>query len=209
MHGPPRSCSTRSGRNAAPARDINLSGRHLLSIIEDILDLSKIEAGYIELHEQAINIARAVANCVSILQSRAEKAGVLIITNVPDELPRLRGEARKVKQILLNLMSNAVKFTPSGGRVILDVFQNGDDDLLFRVRDNGIGIAAEDIPTALAPFGQVENTLSRKYHGTGLGLPLSKAFAELHGGRLDLVSEIGKGTTVTITFPADRLLAVA
>ena len=190
------------------ARDINLSGRHLLSIIEDILDLSKIEAGRIELHEEAIDIARAVANCVSILRTRAEAAGVLIITNVPDELPRLRGESRKVKQILLNLMSNAVKFTPSGGRIILDVYQKSGGELLFRVRDDGIGIAAADIPTALEPFGQVENALSRKHHGTGLGLPLSKAFAELHGGQFELASELGKGTTVTIVFPPDRLIAV-
>jgi signal transduction histidine kinase len=189
------------------ARDINLSGRHLLSIIEDILDLSKIEAGRIDLHEEAIDVARAVANCVSILRTRAEAAGVLIITNVPDELPRLRGETRKIKQILLNLMSNAVKFTPSGGRVILDVYQKTAGDLIFRVRDDGIGIAEADIPTALAPFGQVENTLSRKHHGTGLGLPLSKAFAELHGGLLDLSSELGKGTTVTISFPSERLIA--
>ena len=189
------------------ARDINLSGRHLLSIIEDILDLSKIEAGRTDLHEEAIDIARAVANCVSILRPRAEAAGVLIITNVPDELPRLRGETRKIKQILLNLMSNAVKFTPSGGRIILDVYQRSQGELIFRVRDDGIGIAAADIPTALAPFGQVENTLSRKHHGTGLGLPLSRAFVELHDGTLELASELGKGTTVTIVLPKARLIA--
>jgi signal transduction histidine kinase len=189
------------------ARDINLSGRHLLSIIEDILDLSKIEAGRTDLQEETIDIGRAVANCVRILRARAEAAGVLLISNVQDELPPLRGELRKIKQILLNLMSNAIKFTPSGGRVILDVHQRGDGKLVFRVRDDGIGIAEADIPTALAPFGQVENTISRKHHGTGLGLPLSKAFAELHGGTLELASELGKGTTVTIALPGERLVA--
>ena len=189
------------------ARDINLSGRHLLSIIEDILDLSKIEAGRTDLQEEAIDIARAVGNCVNILRPRAEAAGVLIIANVPDELPRLRGETRKIKQILLNLMSNAVKFTPSGGRVILDVYQRSSGELILRVRDDGIGMAPEDIPTALAPFGQLENALSRKHHGTGLGLPLSKAFAELHGGTLDIASEAGKGTSVTVTLPPARLIA--
>ncbi|HEU0069792.1 MAG TPA: PAS-domain containing protein [Alphaproteobacteria bacterium] len=188
------------------ARDINLSGRHLLSIIEDILDLSKIEAGRTDLQEEAIDVARAIGNCVSILRPRAESAGVLIIVNVPDELPRLRGESRKIKQIMLNLMSNAVKFTPSGGRVILDVYQRSDGDLVLRVRDDGIGIAEDDIPVALAPFGQLENALSRKHHGTGLGLPLSRAFAELHGGTLSLASEMGKGTTVTIVLPKERLV---
>ena len=189
------------------ARDINLSGRHLLSIIDDILDLSKIEAGRIELYEESIDIPRSVANCIRILRTRAEEAGVLLITNVPDELPHLRGETRKIKQILLNLMSNAVKFTAPGGRVILDVYQQSCGELVFRVRDDGIGIAEDDILTALTPFGQIENTLSRKHHGTGLGLPLSKAFAELHDGRLDLESALGKGTTVTITFPPERLIA--
>jgi len=189
------------------ARDINLSGRHLLSIIEDILDLSKIEAGRTDLHEEAIDIAGAVANCVRILRPRAEAASVLVIVNVPDELPRLRGEARKIKQILLNLLTNAIKFTPSGGRVILDVYQNRDGELIVRVRDDGIGIAADDIATALAPFGQIENALSRKHSGTGLGLPLSKAFAELHDGRFDLASAPGKGTTVTIVLPPSRLIA--
>lgn len=189
------------------ARDINLSGRHLLSIIEDILDLSKIEAGRTELHEESIDIANAVANCIRILRTRAEAAGVLLITNVQDELPPLRGESRKIKQILLNLMSNAIKFTPAGGRIILDVHQRREGALVLRVRDDGIGIAAADIPKALAPFGQIENALSRTHHGTGLGLPLSKAFAELHGGTLELDSEPGKGTTVTILLPGERLAA--
>jgi signal transduction histidine kinase len=188
------------------ARDINLSGRHLLSIIEDILDLSKIEAGRIDLHEEPIEIPRAVTNCLSILRARAEAAGVLIVSNVPDDLPHLRGETRKIKQILLNLMSNAIKFTPSGGRIALDVYHHDGGELVFRVSDDGIGIAAADIPTALEPFGQIENSLSRKHHGTGLGLPLSRAFAELHGGRLELVSDFGKGTTVTVAFPPDRLI---
>ena len=186
------------------AKDINASGTHLLEIINNMLDLSKIEANKFELQEQTVNVPHAVLSCVTLVQGRAEKQGVKIQTVIADKAPYLYCDERGLKQILLNLMTNAVKFTPEGGTLTIETWSNETDGYVFRFRDTGIGIAAEDIPMVLTPFGQVESAISRIQQGTGLGLPLTKSIVELHGGSFELQSEVGVGTTVTVSFPAQR-----
>jgi signal transduction histidine kinase len=129
--------------------------------------------------------------------------------DLPEHPPALRADNRKLKQILVNLLSNAIKFTPAGGRVTLKATVNKDGSYEFRVSDTGIGISADDIPKALSKFGQVDGALNRQYEGTGLGLPLTKALVEIHGGNLDLESEVGVGTSATACFPAERVVAPA
>ena len=189
------------------ARDIHASGIHLLSIISDILDLSKIEAGRRELAESMVDLYDAAESSLRLVRGRAENGGVKLVNDVARTLPRLAADERAVKQILLNLLSNAVKFTPENGRVSIAAELRGDGTLAMSVLDTGIGIAPENIPRALAPFSQVDSSLSRRYEGTGLGLPLVKSLIELHGGRLELASEVGKGTAATIVFPARRVSA--
>jgi len=136
----------------------------------------------------------------------AEQGGIKLEPELPDQLPALRADERKLKQILVNLLSNAVKFTDTGGEVTLRAWCRTDSGYVFQITDTGIGIAPEDIPKALLRFGQVGGALNRHYEGTGLGLPLTKALVELHGGTLDLQSEVGVGTTVTVRFPAERIV---
>jgi PAS domain S-box-containing protein len=188
------------------ASDINESGEHLLELINDILDLSKIEAGKLELQEAETSIDRIVDSCLIFVQERAKASNLSLARDVPDNLPTLFGDERKIKQILLNLLSNAVKFTPPGGDVTVRVTVD-DESVYFAVIDSGIGIAPEDIPKALAVFGQVDSRHNRKYEGTGLGLPLSEALARLHGGSLSLNSDPAKGTTVIFALPVERLVA--
>jgi signal transduction histidine kinase len=189
------------------ARDINASGKHLLDIINDILDLSKAEAGHIVLAEEAVDLVGVMTDAMRFVQPRADEAGVTLAFLPAAELPLLHADPRKLKQILLNLLSNAVKFTPKDGRVELVATRDGEGRLVAIVRDTGIGIAPEDIPIAFEPFRQVDNQLSRKYHGTGLGLPLTAAMVRLHGAELKLESALGVGTSVTVVFPAERLIA--
>ena len=189
--------------------DINESGTHLLELINDILDLSKIEAGELELHEQGVDVSRVVRSCLTLVEDRAEAGEIEVKCDSASNLPGLYADERKLKQILINLLSNAIKFTPTGGKVTITSWFNLDDGYVFEISDTGIGIAPEDIPKALTPFRQVDNDMSRKYDGTGLGLPLTAALTELHGGSLDLQSEVGVGTTVTVRFPAERILAQA
>jgi len=189
------------------AKDINDSGRHLLELIQDILDLARIEAGKLELDEEDIDVARAIRSCMVLVKERASNGGVKLRTDLPDGLPALHADKRKLKQILVNLLSNAVKFTPAGGEVTLKIWSRPDSGYVFQVIDTGIGIALADIPAALSPFGQVDSALSRKFAGTGLGLPLTKSLVEMHGGSLDLQSEEGAGTTVTVRFPKERIVA--
>lgn len=187
------------------AADINDSGQHLLGLINDILDLSKIESGKTELHEDDIEIAPLLRSALNMVHERAISGGVTLETDIPDGLPALHADERKLKQILVNLLSNAVKFTRAGGVVTLRTWCTANSGYLFQVQDTGIGMAQAEISKALAPFGQVDSALNRQYEGTGLGLPLSKALTELHGGTLDLQSEPGVGTTVTLRLPAARL----
>ncbi len=189
------------------AGDIHESGQHLLDLINDILDLSKTESGTDELHEDKIEIPETIRSTLKLVGHRAEQGGVRVELEFPDQLPALRADERKLKQILVNLLSNAVKFTDAGGVVTLKAWCRMDSGYVFQIADTGIGIAPEDIPKALSRFGQVDADLNRQYEGTGLGLPLTKALVEQHGGVLDLQSEVNVGTTVTVRFPAERIVA--
>jgi signal transduction histidine kinase len=192
-------------RYADYARDIRDSGQHLLNLINDVLDVSKVEFGKIELIEETIDVTSVVESCVRLMRDRAEAAGVRLLQSLPEDLPFLHADNRRFKQILLNLLSNAVKFTLPTGRVsILAVA--GDDGFRLIVEDTGIGIAPADLEKALKPFGQIDSRLARKYQGSGLGLPLTKSMVELHGGRLELSSTPGSGTTAVVWLPPARMV---
>lgn len=184
--------------------DIHAAGVHLLSLINDILDYSKAEAGKLELEVSEVNANKLVHNCVRLVTPRAENAAVNLIEALPKEALNLVTDSKKFKQILLNLLSNAIKFTPQGGEVRVSAWADlSGKSYIFEVKDSGIGIAPKDISRAMAPFGQVDSTLSRKYEGTGLGLPLTKKFVELMGGEFNISSEIGQGTTITFSLPQE------
>ena len=187
------------------ATDIHDSGRHLLAVINDILDLSKIEAGRVELVDGEIEVGALARKAMRLLAERAEQAKVEIRLLSEPNLPSLIADERLVRQALLNLLSNAVKFTPRGGRVEVCLSLAADGAFCVRVRDTGIGIAESDMTRVLTPFSQVESTLNRNYQGTGLGLPLTKSFVEMHGGSLELKSSLGAGTEVTLRFPSARV----
>jgi len=187
-------------------QDIESSGRHLLALINDILDLSKIEAGRMDLREEAVDLADLADGCISLLRPRAEQGGLQLVSRLPDSLPEFWLDPLKTRQILLNLLSNAVKFTPAGGRVSIEAVPAADGDWIVTVADTGIGMSAGQIAVAVQPFGQIDNRLSRAHAGTGLGLPLARRLVELHGGTLDLQSAAGQGTQVHIRLPAARLL---
>ncbi len=191
------------------AADIEDSGTHLLEVINDILDLSKAEAGRLELREEVVDVARALDTCVRLVLDRVLAAGVVVKQEVAPGLPRLRADEHMVTQIVLNLLSNAVKFTPGGGEVRLRAALGEGGGLELEVADTGIGIADEDLELVLTPFGQVDGSLNRQHQGTGLGLSLTNTLVELHQGRLEIASELGAGTTVTVRFPAERTLVEA
>jgi signal transduction histidine kinase len=192
------------------AQDIQQSGEHLLKIINDILDLSKIEAGRLTLHEEVVDPAAMARDCARLVRARAEEAGVTLQLRMPADAPRqLSADAVKLKQILLNLLSNAVKFTPRGGRVEVALLRGSAGNLEIAVRDTGIGMSESEIAIALQPFRQIESTFARTHEGTGLGLPLTKALVELHGGSMRIESRPGDGTTVTVAFPVERVWAAA
>lgn len=194
-------------RYAEYAADINTAGNHLLAIIDDILALSKIEDGEGRLDESNVRVETIAHETARILfRDRFEQAGLTLAVELPAPGLLLRADERKLKQALNNLLSNALKFTPSGGTVTLTTVTDTDGSFGLVVRDTGIGIAAEDIETVLTPFGQVESAYRRRNHGAGLGLPLARGLIELHGGRLTLTSEVGIGTVVTLWLPAERLV---
>lgn len=187
------------------ANDIKNSGDHLLAVINDILDVSRIEANELALNECELDTNKLLEACRRLIKQRAEKAGLKLIVEKSAPRRRLYADERRIKQILINLLSNAVKFTPQGGTVTLKAI-NGDGRLTFRISDTGIGIASDDIKKVMKPFVQVDSSLARKYDGTGLGLSLSKSLIELHGGALTLESELGVGTTVNVIFPQERVV---
>lgn len=189
------------------AGDIRDSGRHLLAIINDILDLAKSEAGQRQIDAEPVSVRDAIDVTLRLVRQRAEQNGVTLAVETPDDVPPLQSEAKLLRQMLINLMSNAVKFTPQGGAVRIAAGLRPDGGLRITVTDTGIGIAQEDIPLALAPFAQIDSNLARKYEGTGLGLPLVDSLMKLHEGRLVLDSEPGKGTSAHLDFPASRVLA--
>jgi len=188
------------------AADIHESGCHLLDLINDILDLSKVESGMDELYEEDIEVPEVIESVLRLVQQRAMQGGIELELNLSENLPLLRADKRKLKQILANLLTNAIKFTEAGGRATLRTWSSAESGCVFQIIDTGIGIALEDIPKALAPFQQIDGALNRKYEGTGLGLPLAKALVEMHGGSLDLQSEVGIGTTITVRFPVERIV---
>jgi PAS domain S-box-containing protein len=186
------------------AHDINESGRHLLQIINDILDIARMEVGRIILREERIDTFAALQSCLGLVRERADAAHVALVTPLPDSLPDLWGDPRRIKQAVVNILSNAIKFTPAGGRVTLSA-EAGPDGMTFAIKDTGIGIDPQTLPKVLAPFGQADSSLARRFDGAGLGLPLARKLMDLHGGSLTIASEPAKGTLVTLHFPAERL----
>ena len=184
------------------AGDIHNSGGLLLSLINDILDMSKIEAGKLTLQTEPLDPAAVIEQCVRLIGARAQEKSLQVRAECGD-LPEVEADPRALKQILLNLLSNAVKFTPEGGRVIIRGFEAA-DGIVLQVADTGIGIAEEDLPRLGRPFEQIESQHSKSYQGSGLGLALSRSLVELHGGELRIDSVLGKGTTVSFTIPAHQ-----
>ncbi|MEE8188575.1 MAG: ATP-binding protein [Kiloniellales bacterium] len=185
--------------------DIANSARHLLVLINDILDAAKIEAGQMSLAEETVDPAALIESVERLTVTRAEQAGLSLTTHLDSDGVSLYADKVKLSQVLINLVSNALKFTPEGGRVELRAFLADDGAFVFEVMDTGIGIAPEDLPKAMAPFGQVDSALNRKFEGTGLGLPLAKSLTELHGGRFEIRSQPGEGTRVSLRLPAMRV----
>ncbi len=189
------------------ARSIHDSGRHLVGIINDILDLSKVEAGKVELEEAPTTVAGLVEQATTLMNHSIGNAQLSLDVAIEPDLPDILVDARKLDQVLLNLISNAVKFTPAGGRIRIDGRRAGDGGIVLRVADTGIGIAADELGEVMKPFVQSRETERRRVQGTGLGLPLADQLVKLHGGTMTLVSTRGEGTTVTIHLPPSRILA--
>ena len=184
--------------------DINNSAQHLLLIINDILDIARIEAGRVELKEARIDLKRMIEECTRMLRGRISDAGLKLETTYDNGAPWCIGDERLLRQVLLNLTSNAIKFTPSGGRVRIQVGRKVGGELTLAVQDTGIGMTAEEAAVALRPFGQIQGAFVRSRDGVGLGLPLAKSFVELHGGVLQVDSAPGRGTTVMVNLPPWR-----
>ncbi|HUL07374.1 MAG TPA: HAMP domain-containing sensor histidine kinase, partial [Candidatus Acidoferrum sp.] len=188
------------------AKDINESGAHLLNLISDILEYSKSESGKLRLTESEVDLNQMISNVVRQQTPRAEVAGVSLHREGAEQAVRMRADERKLRQVLMNLVSNAIKFTPMGGEVQLGLARDEEGNVLIRVVDTGIGIAAEDMPKVFSAFGQIDNAWSRRYEGTGLGIPLAKAMVELHDGSLTISSNVGSGTVVVVKLPRERVL---
>ena len=188
------------------AADIHHSGHHLLRLINDVLDMSKIEAGKLLLREDRIDIAHAIDSCLPLVRHRADEARVTIRTRVPSDLPLLIADETRLQQIVINLLTNAIKFTRRDGLVTVGAACRAADGLAITVRDTGIGMSPDDVAQALVPFQQIENSVNRQGEGTGLGLPLAKRLIELHGGRMDIESAPERGTTIIARFPPERVL---
>ena len=191
------------------AQDIHKSGSHLLELVNDVLDLSKLEAGKLELHEAELDVSRLAEDCIGLVKNRANAGRVHLRAEFPPSLPLLRADERVTRQLLLNFLSNAVKFTPEGGTVVVRASRDRADRFCLAVSDTGIGMTPAEIKVALSPFGQIDSRLARKSEGTGLGLPICKSLMDLHGGELLVESHPGKGTTVTARFPGVRTVSRA
>jgi signal transduction histidine kinase len=189
--------------------DIGSAGRHLLDVINDVLDLSKIEAGRLEMRDSTVEPKALLDRCMSLIRHQADGKHLRLAVDVAPDLPMLRADELALKKVLINLLSNAVKFTPDGGRVALSARLAEDGGFVMAVADTGIGMRAQDIPVVLLPFRRLEDTYSRRHEGTGLGLPLAKSLIELHGGRIEIESSPGVGTTVRVHLPRERVLGSA
>ncbi len=197
------------GKASEYASDIHSSGMLLLTLVNDVLDLSKAEAGMMELQLAPVDVSEVVGRSLRMIKERAARQAITLSGKTDTGLPPLHADDRKLLQILLNLLSNAVKFTPRGGQVTVTAVCETKGVLAIKVEDTGIGIAAEHLAKALSAFGQIDNLLTREHSGTGLGLPLAKRLTELHGGTFDIESQVGIGTTITLRFPLDREIAAA
>jgi signal transduction histidine kinase len=193
-------------RQGVYIQDIHDAGSHLLQLSNDILDMSKLDAGRTILANDEVDVAQIVDEAVRLVRQRAQKARIAL-TVEPIAGARLRADELRVRQILLNLVTSAVKFTPGQGRVMVRAQRRRDGSFAIEVADSGIGMRPEDVAVALTPFAQVENFMTRRQEGTGLGLPIVKALVELHGGQLLISSRLSLGTTVTVVFPPQRVLA--
>ncbi len=187
--------------------DIHKSGTHLMSLINDLLDLSKIEAGKLDLSFVSVTVNAVIQECVALMQPQANRRRIIIRTSLSAEVPDIVADQRSFRQILLNLMSNAVKFTRPGGQVIVSSMLEDTGEVVVRIRDTGIGMSDKDIETAMKPFRQVTSAKNAEEKGTGLGLPLTKALVEANRASLAIDSAIDQGTLVKITFPTTRVLA--
>ena len=203
MHDPARTDPVRIEEYASA---INEAGRHLLALINDILDVARIEAGKLDLAEDTVDLARVAEAALRLLEPAARKGGVSLALALAPDLPPVRGDERRLRQVLLNLVSNAVKFTRAGGSVRIEGGPTADGGVELRVVDTGIGIAKPDLERIFQPFTQVDSSLARPYSGSGLGLFLSRGLALAHGGTLQLQSEPGRGTTAVLRLPAERVL---
>ncbi len=200
------------GQHAVPAykeysADIHNSGVHLLGLINEILDLSRIEAGRYELNEESVSLVAIVEDCHHLLKLRASNRGITIHEVFEPDMPRLWADERAIRQICLNLLSNAIKFTPQGGEIWLKVGWTASGGQYVSVKDTGAGIPEEEIPVALASFGQGSNSIKSAEQGAGLGLPIAKSLVDLHGGTFTLKSKLRIGTEVVVTFPPERVVA--
>jgi signal transduction histidine kinase len=191
----------RSAISATDAQDIHVAGSHLLAVINDILDVAKVEAGKLELHREIVDLREMATMCLETMAKLAERSELKLESSIAPTLAPVWADGLRVRQILLNLLSNAVKFTPKGGIVRLAIERHERLGVVVTVSDTGIGIPDHKLATVFEPFGQVESMMSKRYRGTGLGLPLVKAFVELHGGTLTLKSTVGVGTEIRFTLP--------
>ncbi|WP_439924879.1 sensor histidine kinase [Nitrobacter sp. JJSN] len=187
--------------------DIHNSGVHLLNLINEILDLSRIEAGRYELNEEAVSLVHVVADCHHLLKLRASSRGITIHEVFEQGMPRIWGDERATRQIVLNLLSNSIKFTPQGGEIWLKVGWTASGGQYLSVKDNGSGIAEDEIPIVLASFGQGSNSIKSAEQGAGLGLPIAKSLVDMHGGTFTLRSKLRIGTEVIVTFPPERVMS--
>ena len=189
-------------------KDVNDAGRDLLRLINDIIDISRIERGQLVLSERNLDVPRMMSACYRLVLGRAHEARVHIAVDLPSDFPALHADELRVKQALLNILANAVKFTPEGGRISFGVKVEPDGGVAFTVMDSGIGIRAEDITKVMTVFGQADGSLARNYDGAGLGLPMTRSLMELHGGEMTIDSTPGVGTTVQLRFPKTRTIKI-
>jgi len=197
--------TTQHGKLESYTSEIQGGARRLLALINDILDLARADAGRLDLQEGMFSIGAAIERCWQLAQPHAEEARVELRLELAETLPALRGDEKLIRQAILNLISNAIKFTPAGGSVRIGV-HHAEEGLVIDVADTGIGIAPEDLPRATEPFEQISRGHARERSGSGIGLPIAKRIAELHRGRLEITSRAGAGTSVRLTLPPERVI---
>ncbi|MCP4380238.1 MAG: HAMP domain-containing histidine kinase [Hyphomicrobiales bacterium] len=188
------------------AANIHHSGQHLLTLINEVLDLSRIEAGHHDLHEEPVDLAAIVTECCQMMMLKARSKEILISDSYDTDMPDLWADDRALRQVVLNLVSNAIKFTPVGGEIAIKVFVTPGEGQRVSIRDNGPGISPEDIPMALSPFGQVSVATDGDDRGAGLGLPIVQALVRMHDGGFELRSDLQRGTEAIVTFPRSRVM---